>query len=40
MGGLQVQWLLDREDVDMPETVQLVIDSLLEQLRTGENNRR
>lgn len=32
MDGLQVQWLLDPDSVDMPETVKLVIDSLMEGL--------
>lgn len=30
MDGLQVQWLLDRDHVDMPEALSLVIDSLLQ----------
>jgi AcrR family transcriptional regulator len=29
MDGLQVQWLLDPETIDMPSSVQLVIDALL-----------
>jgi hypothetical protein len=33
MDGLQVQWLLDPDHVDMPETVQLVIDAIVESLR-------
>lgn len=34
MDGLQVQWLLNSERVEMPETVALVIDSLMVTLRT------
>jgi AcrR family transcriptional regulator len=33
MDGLQVQWLLDSDHVEMPETVQLVIDAIVENLR-------
>ena len=33
MDGLQVQWLLDRDGVDMPAAVQLVIDAIVENLR-------
>lgn len=32
MDGIQVQWLLDPTQVDMPETTSLVIDSLLDKL--------
>ncbi|GAA2055277.1 MULTISPECIES: TetR/AcrR family transcriptional regulator [Leifsonia] len=34
MDGLQVQWLLDRSAVDMPEAVRLVIASVIDRLRS------
>lgn len=34
MDGLQVQWLLDPDAVDMPRTVALVLDELIERLST------
>jgi hypothetical protein len=33
MDGLQVQWLLEPAAIDMPSSVQLVIDVLLEHWR-------
>lgn len=35
MDGLQVQWLLDPEAVDMPEAVGFAISAVIEQLRTS-----
>lgn len=35
MDGLQVQWLLDPEAVEMPQTVRMVIDALLERLKSS-----
>jgi AcrR family transcriptional regulator len=37
MDGLQVQWLLDQTAVDMSQTLELIIDSLLDRL-TGERD--
>lgn len=37
MDGLQVQWLLEQDAIDMPPTVALVIDAILE--RWGSNVR-
>jgi AcrR family transcriptional regulator len=34
MDGLQVQWLLDPKSVDMPRTVSLVLDQLVDHLAT------
>ena len=34
MDGLQVQWLLDPEAVDMPEALRVAIAGVIEQLRT------
>jgi hypothetical protein len=36
MDGLQVQWLLDPSDVDMPRIVEKVMDELIDRLRTGK----
>ncbi|MCX7522997.1 TetR/AcrR family transcriptional regulator [Microbacterium sp. STN6] len=36
MDGLQVQWLLDPQAVDMPRTLALVLDELIERLATNE----
>ena len=33
--GLQVQWLLDPDAVDMPGIVEKVLDELVDRLRTG-----
>lgn len=35
MDGLQVQWLLDPDAVDMPRIVEKTIDELVDRLRTG-----
>jgi AcrR family transcriptional regulator len=35
MDGLQVQWLLDPRAVDMPRTVTMVLDELIERLASG-----
>lgn len=35
MDGLQVQWLLDPEAVDMPGTVAMVLDEVIDRLVTG-----
>ena len=35
MDGLQVQWLLDPEGVDMPRIVEKVMDELVDRLTTG-----
>jgi AcrR family transcriptional regulator len=35
MDGLQVQWLLDPDAVDMPRTVSLVLDQLIDRLASG-----
>ncbi|WP_223691538.1 TetR/AcrR family transcriptional regulator [Leifsonia poae] len=35
MDGLQVQWLLDPNAVDMPATVQTVLDEIIDRLSTG-----
>ena len=35
MDGLQVQWLLDPESVDMPRIVEKVMDELVDRLTTG-----
>ena len=35
MDGLQVQWLLDPTAVDMPRTVTMVLDELIERLASG-----
>ena len=35
MDGLQVQWLLDPDAVDMPRIVEKVLDELVDRLRTG-----
>jgi AcrR family transcriptional regulator len=36
MDGLQVQWLLDPDAVDMPRIVEKVMDELVDRLTTGE----
>jgi len=36
MDGLQVQWLLDPEAVDMPRVVSMLMDELVDRLRTGK----
>jgi AcrR family transcriptional regulator len=38
MDGLQVQWLLDPDAIDMPPTVALVIDSLLDRWGSSERS--
>jgi hypothetical protein len=35
MDGLQVQWLLDPDAVDMPGTVELVMNEIIERLASG-----
>jgi AcrR family transcriptional regulator len=35
MDGLQVQWLLDPDAVDMPGTVELVMDEIVDRLASG-----
>jgi hypothetical protein len=35
MDGLQVQWLLDPETVDIPRSVNVVLDELIERLASG-----
>lgn len=35
MDGLQVQWLLDQQSVDMPRAIGRLIDELVDRLRTG-----
>ncbi|WP_166979633.1 TetR/AcrR family transcriptional regulator [Paramicrobacterium fandaimingii] len=35
MDGLQVQWLLEPDAVDMPRTVAMILDELIERLSTG-----
>jgi len=37
MDGLQVQWLLDPDAVDMPRIVEKVMDELVDRLTTGEH---
>ncbi|GAB2507435.1 TetR/AcrR family transcriptional regulator [Paramicrobacterium agarici] len=36
MDGLQVQWLLDPDAVDMPRTVAMILDELIDRLSTGQ----
>jgi len=38
--GLQVQWLLDPDTVDMPTAVQLVIDAIVANLRQSVSEQR
>ncbi len=40
MDGLQVQWLLDPDAVDMPRTVAMVLDELIDRLASGERAPR
>jgi hypothetical protein len=35
MDGLQVQWLLDPDAVDMPGTVEIVMDEIVDRLASG-----
>jgi len=37
MDGLQVQWLLDPDAVDMPRIVEKVMDELIDRLTTGDH---
>ena len=34
MDGLQVQWLLDPDDVDMPRIIEKIMDQLVDRLAT------